>query len=451
MGYFGHPLFAVICLLSLVACNFLAFYSNLWLSIWVEAYDRNAHMDVLYYMGIYTLITFSEIFMYGVALILFQWGSWRAARRLHHEFISAVMRVSLSWFKIIPIGRITNRFSGDMTSIDNSVGELVRTFLDVVAQMIFRIVAVSSIMPIFMLPSLFACVFGIGIGELYTRTAVVIKRLMSSAQSPIFSQFGDTLAGLAIIRSRAGMSKTFVEGMAAKARAWSVSAEASFNLNRWVAVRVDFVTAWIALCAGIIAVNKAGVIGAGLVGFSLSNANALSQTILWLIRAMNDLEVEMQSVSPVTLSWRFDLADCFLQFHRVREYIKVEPEEKDDTVYPEEGQYADASDHVIPHNWPSTGEVEFRDVTIRYDLDGPDILTNVNLTFKAGERVAVVGRTGSGKSTVTTPTANSSVLHVTDFRSSSSRCLGLRTLYQAKSFTMGSTSQRLPDGGCERA
>lgn len=55
---------------------------------------------------------------------------------------------------------------------------------------------------------------------------------------------------------------------------------------------------------------------------------------------------------------------------------------------------------MIPKNWPRGGEIEFRNVTIRYDPDGPNILTNVNLKFKAGERVAVVGRTGSGKSTL---------------------------------------------------
>lgn len=90
------------------------------------------------------------------------------------------------------------------------------------------------------------------------------------------------------------------------------------------------------------------------------------------------------------------------QFHRVNEYLKLEPEDKNDHPYHEEGKYADDEEQVIPHDWPSNGEIEFRDVTIRYDLDGPDILSSVNLKFKSGERVAVVGRTGSGKSTVST-------------------------------------------------
>jgi ABC-type multidrug transport system fused ATPase/permease subunit len=82
------------------------------------------------------------------------------------------------------------------------------------------------------------------------------------------------------------------------------------------------------------------------------------------------------------------------------EYSRLEPEEKNDKSYPEEGEYTDDPTHVIPKNWPSKGEIEFRDVTIRYDLKGPDILTNINLKIHSGERVAIVGRTGSGKSTL---------------------------------------------------
>ncbi|KAF4955936.1 hypothetical protein FSARC_11702 [Fusarium sarcochroum] len=382
MNYFGHTLFVVFCLGLLLATNIFQFLSTLWLSVWVEAYNHQAHIDIPYYMGIFAGLAFLEIGSYCLVIIMFEWGAWNAARRLHNDFIRAIMRVSLSWFKHIPIGRITNRFSSDMASIDGTISTMLRIMLDTILLMLFRLGAVSSIMPIFMIPAFFTCLFGILIGEAYTRTAVVVKRLTSSAQSPVFSQFADTLAGLPVIRARSGMASTFREELAARLRTWSASSEASFNANRWVAVRVDFVTALVSLSAGIIAVSQAGVVAAGLVGFSLTNANGLSQTILLLVRAMNDLEVEMQS------------------FHRVKEYVKLEPEEKDDKTYPEEGEYTDNPSHVIPENWPRSGEIEFRNVTIRYDPDGPDILTDVNLKFKAGERVAVVGRTGSGKSTL---------------------------------------------------
>ncbi|KAH6958804.1 P-loop containing nucleoside triphosphate hydrolase protein [Fusarium avenaceum] len=382
MNYFGHPVFVVTCLTLLLAANIFAFLGTLWLSVWVEAYNHQAHVDIPYYMGIFAGLTLLEIGSYFLAIIMFEWGAWNAARRLHNDFIRAIMRVSLSWFKHIPIGRITNRFSSDIASLDGTIGTMLRMMLDTILLMLFRIGAVSSIMPIFMIPALFTCLFGVLIGEAYTRTAVVVKRLTSSAQSPVFSQFADTLAGLPVIRARSGMAATFREELAARLRTWSASSETSFNSNRWVAVRVDFVTALVSLSAGIIAVSQTGVVAAGLVGFSLTNANGLSQTILLLVRAMNDLEVEMQS------------------FHRVKEYVKLESEEKDDKAYPEEGEYADDPSNIIPENWPRSGEIEFRNVTIRYDPDGPNILTDVNLKFKAGARVAVVGRTGSGKSTL---------------------------------------------------
>ncbi|PHH87438.1 hypothetical protein CDD83_8869 [Cordyceps sp. RAO-2017] len=384
MAYFGHPLFAISCVVGLLLSNVCYFSSSFWLTIWVEAYHHNAHVDIAFYLGIFALFTFSELISYGLIVVMFEWGAWRAARRLHNDFIHAVMRVPLSWFNAIPVGRITNRFSGDMASIDGSLSYMLRISIDIFMMLIFRIGAVSAIMPIFMLPGLFACGVGVVVGEMYTRTAVVIKRLSSSAQSPVFSQFADTLAGLPVIRARSGMARAFGIELASKLRIWSAASEATYNCNRWVAVRIDVVTALVALVAGIIAVSKVGLVGAGLVGFSLTNANDLSQTILMLVRFLNDLEVEMQS------------------FHRVKEYVKLEAEGKDDKPYPneEEGTYADDEACVIPQNWPRSGAIEFRDVTIRYDPQGPDILTDINLKFKAGDRVAVVGRTGSGKSTL---------------------------------------------------
>jgi ATP-binding cassette subfamily B protein len=46
------------------------------------------------------------------------------------------------------------------------------------------------------------------------------------------------------------------------------------------------------------------------------------------------------------------------------------------------------------------GEFEIRDLSFRYNADGPDVLCNINLNVKAGQTVAVVGPTGSGKSTL---------------------------------------------------
>ncbi len=189
-----------------------------------------------------------------------------------------------------------------MMALDNSINRVLTIFVEDLIKLFLSVGAVSSILPIFMLPALVTCLLGVAAGEMYTRTGVVVKRLLSSSQSPVFSQFSDTLAGLAVIRARATMPDVFADRLAGNLRAYSRASEASFNCNRWVAVRIDFITALVMACAGIIAVTKAGVLPAGLVGFSLANSTYLGDTILWLVRAMNELEIELQSVSSIHAS-----------------------------------------------------------------------------------------------------------------------------------------------------
>lgn len=381
MAYFGNPFLAVGAALMTILSTASAVGTGLWIAVWVDAYGRGEASNIAFYLGIYGVWSFAELFISAMTFVFYESGGWYAARTLHNLFIESVMSVPLSWYKTTPIGRVVNRFSRDMSSLDNSLVTYLRFCFDAFTRLVFQVGAVGSVMPIFMLPAAVCCLVGIIAGEMYTRTAVAVKRIVSSSQSPLFSQFADSLAGIAIIRARAGMPKTFGDQLAEKLRIFERASESHYNCNRWVALKVDMATTLVTVAAGAIAVSKVGTVAAGLVGFSLTNATTLSQVIIMLVRTMNELEVEMQS------------------FHRIREYALVEPEEKPDE-YKEPTAYTDDETLEMPADWPRSGEVEFRDVTIKYDPDGPEILKNINLKFAAGERVAVVGRTGSGKSTL---------------------------------------------------
>ncbi|KAI0553344.1 P-loop containing nucleoside triphosphate hydrolase protein [Xylaria curta] len=381
MRHFGSPFHAMLAIAMSILSNASFVGTTLWLAVWVDAYEKEDAYNVAFYLGIYAAWTFGDTFFGGLTYICYELGGWHAARTLHTNFIRAIMNVPLSWFKTTPVGRIVNRFSRDMTSLDTSLVGMLRMTIENAVRLVFQSFAISAVLPVFLLPVLACCIVGIIAGEIYTRTAVAVKRLVSSAQSPVFAHFADSLAGLSVIRARAGMPQTFGNQLADKMRVLERAFEAQFNCNRWVALRIDMMTTLVTVAAGAIALSKTGTVAAGIVGFSLSNATTLNLLIVVLVRAMNEVEVELQS------------------YHRVKEYASVEPEEKPDE-HREQGAYYDDPDVVLPKDWPRSGEIEFRDVTIKYDTEGPDILKNINLKFKAGQRVAVVGRTGSGKSTL---------------------------------------------------
>lgn len=99
-----------------------------------------------------------------------------------------------------------------------------------------------------------------------------------------------------------------------------------------------------------------------------------------------------------------DLARIFSEFQsaqasaeRIMSLIDTKPEITDT---PEVlGSFGDVFDPK-PENWPEIkGDITFRDVNFSYK-DGEEVLENFNLEVKAGQSIALVGETGSGKSTI---------------------------------------------------
>lgn len=56
--------------------------------------------------------------------------------------------------------------------------------------------------------------------------------------------------------------------------------------------------------------------------------------------------------------------------------------------------------HQLPPSWPEHGWLEFRNVALTYRDGLPNALDGVSLMVRPGEKIGIVGRTGSGKSTI---------------------------------------------------
>ncbi|OTA77722.1 hypothetical protein M434DRAFT_382711 [Hypoxylon sp. CO27-5] len=368
----GYPAVALT-ILSTFLVQIAYFSITFWLSIWTglstqDDYSSKAIPYLLIYIG--TVLAF--VFLQVLNNYIYQRGGWKAANTMHERLVTAILHAPISWYDNTPVGRIINRFGVDIQSMDSLLVDWLRMTLDNAIRLALRLASIASIMPIFALPAGVFCLIGFATGEVYARAQISIKRLRAVKISPIFSHFGDTVGGLAVVRARQPMDSVFQQLLADMLAVYMRVLEAQFNCNRWVSIRSDFCAATVAVTAGCIAYYKSG--SPGLVGFSLTNAIGLSQTILTLVRNMNELEVELNS------------------FQRVAEYAELEHEADP----AEEASKASK----IPAAWPETGYIEFENVTAKYSDDGPDILRDVSFYAMPGQRVAIIGRTGSGKSTI---------------------------------------------------
>jgi len=75
------------------------------------------------------------------------------------------------------------------------------------------------------------------------------------------------------------------------------------------------------------------------------------------------------------------------------------------TEYCENGREApwvlEQTDATIPINWPRKGEIIFKDFLVRYHDNQEPALKCISFHINGGEKVGIVGRTGSGKSSLT--------------------------------------------------
>jgi len=375
------------------------FSVTLWLSIWVSKTQDALNSDIGFYLSVYASLIVGSTIIYGLSKLCFQFWAWRSARSLHQRLLKAILCVSLTWFDSNPPGRIINRFSQDMSSIDGSLIYPLQSTLEKSLRLLLRIGTMGSIMPLFAIPAAAMCLLGFFIGEMYTKAQSAVKKMDSAAWSPIFALFTETSAGMSIIRAHR-KQKHFSLLLAHRLRHYARTQITQFSLNRWVAVRADATAAAVAFMAGWLALYKAENVPPGLVGFSLTSAIGLSSTVLQLVRHWNDLEINLTS------------------FQRVQEYGFLEPEDQVVESQQQSCQLATVDAAAITDiataipgspaafsdflNSTSQGppQVEFRNVSVKYALDGPEVLTNVSFKIEKGEKVAIVGRTGGGKSTI---------------------------------------------------
>ncbi|CCM03907.1 uncharacterized protein FIBRA_06058 [Fibroporia radiculosa] len=357
--------------LSLLVVTELAYNAQIWyLGYWAKQYEINdaSRVNTLSYIGVYAIVILISALTDVVFALVNAVGIQRASRKIHKDLITSVLGTTLRWLDKTPASRIITRCTQDMDSIDTTVGQFTGILMNMTMCMLVKLVAVVAMSPIFVFPGTFLAAAGTWMGQVYMKAQLSVKREISNARAPVLGLFGAAFTGLISIRAY-GAQDLFRKESFKRIDKYTRASRTFNNLNRWISVRIDVLGAMFS--TSLAAYLVYGGSSASDTGFTLNMAVGFSNLILHVVRMYNMLEVAGNSLE------------------RVKQYLEIEQEPK-------------PTEHgVPPAYWPASGGLRVQSLSARYSPDGPRVLEDISFEIKSGERVGIVGRTGSGKSSLT--------------------------------------------------
>ncbi|KAJ6462020.1 hypothetical protein C8R47DRAFT_1225647 [Mycena vitilis] len=339
-----------------------------YLGYWASQYTNPdvSHVDVFYYLGIFCILLMIAMVLYALAFILYTTGVFRASKSIHKQLVESVLGTTLRWLDITPTSRVITRCTVDT---DPYNWQNLWDLLELSMSMLAKFAAVILFTPLFFFPGALVGVLGGWCGQMYISAQLSVKREMSNAKAPVLGHFAAAMNGLASIRAY-GAQESIINTSLERIDKYTRTARTFYNLNRWVCIRIDVLGGLFAASLAYYLIYFQSHTPANI-GFSLNMAIGFSGMILWWVRVLNDFEIQGNSLE------------------RIRGYLDIEQEPKP------------TADGVPPAYWPSSGSLAVEKLSAKYSSDGPKVLHDISFTIQSGERVGVVGRTGSGKSSLT--------------------------------------------------
>ncbi|NXO59567.1 MRP3 protein, partial [Aramus guarauna] len=378
LAVFWQYMKAVGPVISLAICflyccqNAAAIGANVWLSDWTnEPVINGTQHNTAMRIGVYAALGLLQGLIVLICSFTLAMGGINAARTLHATLLENKFHTPQSFYDTTPTGRIINRFSKDIYVIDEVIPPTILMFLGTFFTSLSTMIVIIASTPLFAVVIVPLAILYFFVQRFYVATSRQLKRLESVSRSPIYSHFSETVSGASIIRAYRRV-KSFVDISDLKMDENQKSYYPGIVSNRWLGVRVEFVGNCIVLFAALFAVIGKNSLNPGLVGLSVSYALQVTVSLNWMVRMTSELETNIVAVE------------------RIKEYSETETE----APWIIEGKSP-------PEDWPSKGELEFVNYSVRYRKGLDLVLKGLNLQVHGGEKIGIVGRTGAGKSSMT--------------------------------------------------
>ncbi|KAL4281559.1 hypothetical protein GQ457_03G042490 [Hibiscus cannabinus] len=349
--------------------------NDLWLSYWVDTTGiSQAKYSTSFYLLVLCIFCIVNSSLTLVRAFSFAFGGLKAAVQVHNTLLNKVINAPVQFFDQTPGGRILNRFSSDLYTIDDSLPFILNILLANFVGLLGIAVVLSYVQVFFLLLLLPFWYIYSKLQFFYRSTSRELRRLDSVSRSPIYASFTETLDGSSTIRAF-NSEDYFLARFTELVEQYQRTSYSELIASLWLSLRLQLLAASIISFIAVMAViGSHGSLPIsfgtpGLVGLALSYAAPIVSLLGSFLTSFTETEKEMVSME------------------RALQYMDVPQEEL----------------HGFQHlcsSWPFQGVIEFQRVTMKYMPSLPAALNDITFTIAGGTQVGIVGRTGAGKSSV---------------------------------------------------
>ncbi|KAI5960575.1 uncharacterized protein KGF55_004468 [Candida pseudojiufengensis] len=337
--------------------------------------DHNATVDPTFYLGLYSAAGAAAGFLTYIGyFILWSFCIIKAAAYFHSAMAEAVLHSPMSFFDTTPVGRVLNRFTQDISTIDFGLPfTLISFFRLVMTAIITFAVLIITVPPIVIIILLLSIVYN------YYRVRYVpasreLKRLQSIAGSPVLSIIQESLNGVDTIKAFHKKDR-FIHKCKKFIDERTLVNMVNVDIGRWLSMRLETISAIILISTATFSVWTLGgqnPISPSTLGFLMTYAMNISFILSSLIKQISSVQSDGVALE------------------RIIEYCDL----------PSEAPMIIKDKRPTPE-WPENGIIKFKDYSTKYRENLPPVLEGVGFTINSKEKVGIVGRTGAGKSSLT--------------------------------------------------
>ena len=367
----GYFLFLV--LIGLTVGNvYTKVRGKIYVSEWTEKAekDKDSSIDNLSHFMTYTQIGFYGIFIQFLKEFLIARSNYRSTKVLHEKMVTSLIKAPINLFHdIVPIGQILNRLIFDL---DHS--QLIIWTFDTILNSFIGLLSAIYVCYLFNTYSLFVApiliVAAYFLITYFINSGRDLNRLDGISRSPAISLFSETILGITTIR-------TFKEEAPSREKFHNkIDGHLAVMIykyggDNWCCIHLDMLSHIYLAFVILYSCYYIDSYTAQAVGLMLGYSSQFSEQLLDTMEQSTKVEKSLVSLE------------------RCDAFTKIQSEKYD------------TNEVKVNETWPENGSIKFTNFSLKYRPNCDLALDNINLTINPKEKIGIVGRTGSGKSSLT--------------------------------------------------